>query len=134
MGRCFFLAIFELPSAIGVQQIVSVHVCGIRKIAVVYIITNIEGKCSCILAPGIIRIPAPVFPTAFWASASCISNFLVGEKKGDAEDISASLEGCFNLAKALTVHPVVAAGNICDIHFLLAIDGFPVFSVFGGKL
>jgi len=29
LGRCFFLAIFELPSAIGVQQIVSVHVCGI---------------------------------------------------------------------------------------------------------
>ena len=134
MGWCFFLVIFELSSAIGVQQIVSVHVSGIRKIAVVYIITNIEGKCSCILAPGIIRIPAPVFSVAFRASASCISNFLVREKKGDAEDISASLEGCFNLAKALTVHPVVAAGNICDIHFLLAIDGFPVFSVFGGKL
>ena len=58
----------------------------------------------------------------------------MGEKKCDAEDISAGLECCFNLTKALTVHPVVAAGNICDIHFLLAIDGFPVFSVFGGKL
>ena len=29
LGRCFFLAVFDLSHAVGVQQIVSVHVCGI---------------------------------------------------------------------------------------------------------
>ena len=59
---------------------------------------------------------------------------ICGVKEEQLPKVYESWEGCFNLAKALTVHPVVAAGNICDIHFLLAIDGFPVFSVFGGKL
>ena len=34
----------------------------------------------------------------------------------------------------LYTSPVVTAGNVSDIHFPLAIDGFPAFSVFGSEL
>ena len=99
-----------------------------------YIIPNIKSQSSGILASGIIRVPAPVFPAAFRASASCVSYFFVRKKECDIKIISAGLESCLYLAKAMTVHPVVTAGNVSDIHFPLAIDGFPAFSVFGSEL
>ena len=85
------MGIFYLSFSIGGQKIIAIHISCICKIILFYKIFDVKGKGSGILALGIVRVPAPVFPAAFWAVTFRVSYFLIIEDnccmKGISSDI-----------------------------------------------